>query len=254
MRKAARSNAPSQHPLWRTAPRYHAITHARLSNERAINLHRSRAIDAIMECLAAHVNIVTNKVHMSLTQISDACGLTTYNAEGKPCYSRASRAMNEHLEAIGAVLCDRIWDDTTGSYIPNIIWVSELFFLLIGYEYGKYLAAQQQQLSWENQKLRNAGEGPITLTEARRRAKVEHIKRAFDCRTRKQARSKNRRHARKLAAMDEQNARNHILKDIVKLYSQEELVAMGHTELKRMVTQRYYAMFKLATAAPHGTG
>lgn len=253
MRKAARDNAPSQHPLWRTAPRYHAMTHELLGNERAMNLHRARAIDAILECLAAHVNIVTGKVYMSLAQISDACGLTTYNAAGKPCYSRASRAINEHLEAIGAVLCDRIWDDTTASYIPNIIWVTELFFVLIGYEYGKYLSAQQQQLSWENQKLRDAGEGPITLTEARRRAKTEHIRRAFDYRTKKLARSKQRRQARKLEAMDEQQARKHILNDLVKLYSKEELGEMGHVELSRMVTQRYHAMCHLATAPP-GTG
>ncbi|MFT4466234.1 MAG: plasmid replication initiator RepA, partial [Sodalis sp. (in: enterobacteria)] len=143
--------------------------------------------------------------------------------------------------AIGAVLCNRIWDDTTASYIPNIIWVTELFFVLIGYEYGKYLSAQQQ-LSWENQKLRDAGEGPITLTEARRRAKTEHIRRAFDYRTKKLARSKQRHQARK-----------HILNDLVKLYSKEELGAMGHVELNRMVTQRYHAMCKLATAPP-GTG
>lgn len=254
MRKAVRNNAPSQHPIWRTAPRYHAITLELLGNKRAMNLHRSRAIDAIMECLAAHVNIVTNKVYISLAKISDACSLTTYNTKGNPCYSRASRAINEHLEAIGALHCERIWDDTIRSYIPNIIWVTELFFILIGYEYGKYLAAQQQQLSWKNQKLRNAGGNPITLTEARRRAKAEHIRYAFDSRIKNQARNKQRRQARKLEAMDEQKARKHILNNLVKLYSEEELGAMGHTELYRMVTHRYHAICKLATAPPPGTG
>lgn len=250
MRKAARENNPSQHVLWRITPRYNTITYQLLSNNRTMNMHRARAINAIMECLAAHVNIVTGKVYMSLAQISDACGLTTYNTIGKPCYSRASRAINEHLEAIGAVICDRTWDDTTASYIPNMIWVTELFFVLINYEYGKYLAAQQQQLAWENQKLRNAGEGPITLTEARRRAKIEHIRRAFDYRTKKLARIKQRRHARKLEAMHEQQARKHILNNLVKIYSTEELVTIGYVELNRMVTQRYKAMCKLAAIQP----
>ncbi|CUX96932.1 IncFII RepA protein family protein (plasmid) [Candidatus Doolittlea endobia] len=250
MRKAARENTPSHHPLWRIRPRYHAITHKLLSNERTMNLHRARAVDAIMECLAAHMNIVTGKVYMSLAQISDACGLTTYNAADKPCRSRASRAINEHLEAIGAVLCDRIWDDTTASYIPNIIWVTELFFVLIGYEYGKYLSAQQQQLSWENQKLRDVGKKSITLIEARCMAKADHIRRAFNYRTKKLARSKQRRQACKLKAIGEQQARKYILNDLVKLYGKKELEIMGYTELNRMIKQRYYTMCKLATAPP----
>lgn len=254
MRKAARENFPSQHPLWRTVPRYHAITHELLSNERGMNLHRRRAIDAIMECIAAHVNLVTGKVFMTVGQISDACGLTTYSGEDTPCCSRASRALIEHIEAIGAVHCDRVWDETTGSYIPNMIWVTELFFELIGYEYGKFLAVQQQQLAWENQRLREAGEAPISLTKARRRAKVQHIKRAFEIRTQKQAYRKQVRRARKLAEMEKHEAQAYILNDLVKLYSKEELVAMGHIELKRQVEQRYFAMRKLATAPPPNTG
>ncbi|VVC27435.1 Plasmid replication initiation, RepA [Cinara cedri] len=251
MRKAARENVPSRHLLWRTAPRYHAITHQLLRNERAINLHRARAIDSIMECLAAHVNIVTGKVYMSLAQISDACGMTTYNAAGKPCYSRVSRAINEHIEAIGAVLCDRIWDDTTASYIPNIIWVTQLFFVLIGYEYGKYLSAQRQQLSWENQKLKGKGEEPITLNEARRRAKAAHIHHAFEYRIKKLAWSRQRRQARKLEAMNKQEARQYILSSLVKFYSKQELIAIGYVELNRMITKRYHSMCKLAMLSPN---
>lgn len=250
MRGAVRKNLPSQHPLWRTAPRYHAMTHELSNNKRGINLHRCRAIDAIMECLAAHVNLMTGKVFMTLGQISDACGLTTYSSKGKPCYSRASRAINEHIEAIGAIHCDRVWDETTGSYIPNIIWVTELFFVLIGYEYGKFLAAQQQQLAWKNQKLRESGNELISLTEARYRAKVQHIKRAFEIRTKKQIFRKQIRRAQKLADMGKQKAQARILNDLVKLYSKEELAAMGHIELKRQIDQRYFAMLKLAAAPP----
>lgn len=254
MRKAARENSSSQHPLWRTAPRYHAVTHELLSNERGMNLHRCRAVDAIMECLAAHVNLLTGKVFMTLGQISDACGLTTYSRKGKPCYSRASRAINGHIEAIGAVHCDRVWDETTGSFIPNMIWVTELFFVLISYEYGKFLAAQQQQLAWKNQKLREAGEASISLTEARRRAKAQHIKRAFEIRTQKKIHRKQVRRARKLANMEKQEAQAHILNDLVKLYSKEELAEMGHVELKRQVDQRYFTMRKLAIEPPPNTG
>ena len=247
MRLAAQSNNPSRHPLWRTADRFHAISHRPLGTDRAMNEHRARAINAICVCIADRVNIVEGKVYMTLAQISDACGLTTWS-NGVPSYSRACRAINEHLEAIGAIHCDRIWDETTGSWIPNLIWVTELFFTLIGFEYGKYLAAQQQQLAWRNKKLLKDGETAITVTEARRRAKERHIKTAFEIRARKHAWKVQMKRAKKLASMDEQQARQKILGDLVKLYDKGELVAMGHSELKRQIDERYYAMRKLATS------
>lgn len=247
MRLAAQSNNPSRHPLWRTADRFHAITHRLLGTDRAMNEHRARAINAICVCIADRVNIVEGKVYMTLAQISDACGLTTWS-NGVPSYSRACRAINEHLEAIGAIHCDRIWDETTGSWIPNLIWVTELFFTLIGFEYGKYLAAQQQQLAWRNKKLLKDGETAITVTEARRRAKEHHIKTAFEIRARKHAWKVQMKRAKKLASMDEQQARHKILGDLVKLYDKGELVAMGHSELKRQIDERYHAMRKLATS------
>lgn len=249
MRKAALENNPARHPIWRTAERFHAVTHKPLGTERAMNEHRARAINAICVCLADRVNIVEGKVYMTLSQISDACGLTTYS-NGVPGYTRACRAINEHLEAIGAVHCERIWDSTTGSWIPNLIWVTELFFTLIGYEYGKFLAAQQQQLAYRNLKLCEEGEAAISITEARRRAKELHIKRAFEIRTRKRAYQVQLKRARKLAAMEEQKARQKILSDLVRLYDKDELAAIGHIELKRLVDERYHSMRKLATVPP----
>lgn len=250
LRCAAQENNPARHPLWRTAERFHAVTHTPLGTERGMNEHRARAINAICVCIADRVNIVEGKVYMTLAQISDACGLTTYSEAGIPSYTRACRAINEHLEAIGAIQCDRIWDATTGSWIPNIIWVTELFFTLIGYEYGKYQAAQQQQLAYRNKKLLEAGESAISVTEARRRAKALHIRTAFEIRTRKRAYKVQLKRARKIAAMEEQTARQKILGDLVRLHSRDELAAMGHAELKRQVDERYHGMRKLASSPP----
>ncbi|VAX77192.1 Replication initiation protein (plasmid) [Serratia symbiotica] len=236
---------PARHPVWRTAERFHAITHMLLSDGRAMNEHRARAINAICACIADRLNIVEGKVYMTLGQISDSCGLTTWS-NGVPSYSRACRAINEHLEAIGAIHCERIWDETTGSWIPNIIWVTELFFTLIGFEYGKYLAAQQQQLAWRNKQLLENGETAITVTEARRRAKERHIKIAFEIRARKHVWKTQIKRAKKLASMDEQKARQKILTDLVKLYGKGELAAIGHSELKRQIDERYQTMRKLA--------
>lgn len=249
IRNAALANNPARHPLWRVADRYHAVTHMPLGTERAMNEHRARAINAICVCIADRVNIVEGKVYMTLEQISDACGLTT-ECNGVKSFSRACRAINEHLEAIGAIHCERIWDETTGAWIPNIIWVTPLFFTLIGFEYGKFEAAQQQQLAWKNKQLLEAGEGAITLTEARRRARERHIKTAFEIRARHRAYKAQLKRARKLAAMEEQKARQKIQGDLLKLYTREELAAMGHVEFARQVNERYYAMRRLAASPP----
>lgn len=201
---------------------------------------------------AHHFNVVTFKVHGSLAQISDACGLTTYNSKGVPSYSRASRAITEHLEANGCVLVNRKWDDTTGTYIPNYFEVTELFFKLIDFEFGKILSAQQQQLAWQNQGLVEKGEEPITITEAKRRAKDKHIKEALAFRAARMESKKAKRRADKLAAMDVHEAKHKIQNDLIKIYGKEDIVAMGLDEFKRLVDQRYHEMKKLAasTAPP----
>lgn len=249
MRKAASENKPSWSAVWRTGYRFHGVTKKPIIEQRSINLHRRRAIDAIAECIAAHVNVVTCKVHASVAQISDWCGLTTYNDQGIPSYSRASRAITEHFEAIGAVKCEREWDKTIGSYIPNIIWVNELFFTLIGFDYGKFQSAQNQQLAWENQGLKEKGEEPISLSEARRRAKDKHIAAAFAARAKKVERKKLEKRAKKLEAMDEQTAKAQIQQDLVKMYTKEELAEMGHVEFTRLVNERYYTMKKIAASS-----
>ncbi|CAK8742666.1 hypothetical protein SODG_005919 [Sodalis praecaptivus] len=59
--------------------------------------------------------------------------------------SRASRALTT-LEELGAIKCERVWDDSTHSYIPKIIWVTELFFVLIDYELGN--SCRHRASSW----------------------------------------------------------------------------------------------------------
>lgn len=242
MRKAVKKNSPSQHPLWRITPRYHAINHKLLSNDRKINIYRCRAIDAIMECIATHVNLMTSKVFMTLGQISDACGLTTYNAKGKPCYSRASRAINEHIEAIGAIYCERIWDKTTNSYIPNIIWVTEIFFILIDFNYKHYLIAQKKQLNWNNKKLLHLGENPLSLKEAKSKIKCQHIKKSFKDKIEKKCFAKQLRKAKKLLSLEPNQAKAEILNDLIKIYTKEELINIGYVELKNQVDKRYFSL------------
>ncbi|HGJ5892146.1 MAG TPA: plasmid replication initiator RepA [Arsenophonus apicola] len=251
--KAAQNSNSARHEAWYTTPRLDLKTGLKKLFIKRMNAHRARAVNALMVAMADRLNIVSGKVEASVEQLSDWCGLSTGSA-AKKSISRASRALTT-LEELGAIKCERLWDDTTHSYIPKIIWVTELFFVLIDYEVGKFLAAQNQQLAWENKKLRKKGEGPITLSEARRRAKEKHIKQAFDYRLRRIAFNKQRRHARKIDEMGQSQARQTIMNDLVKLHSKEELEAMGHQKLRRLVDQRYHTLRKIAasTATPPDT-
>lgn len=248
---AASHSNPARHEAWYTTPRIDQKTGLGRPFHKRMNEHRARAINALMVGLSDRLNIVSSKVEASVEQLSDWCGLSTGGKANKSI-SRASRALAT-LEELGALACERTWDEVSRSYIPKIIWVTELFFVLIGYELGKYQAAQHQQLAWENQKLREAGEAPITLSEARRRAKERHIKRAFEHRTRQRAFKQQRRQAQKLMRMAREQARAEILNGLIKQYSQKELEAMGHQALRRQVDQRYHALRKLATSTPADT-
>lgn len=250
MIKAAKYSNPARHEAWYTRPRIDIKTRLKKPFIKRMNAHRAKAINALIIAMIDRLNIVSGKVEASVEQLSDWCNLSTGSGANKSI-SRASRALTT-LEELGTIKCERIWDNITHSYIPKIIWITNLFCVIINYEVGKFLAAQNQQLAWENKNLREKGEGPITLSEARRRAKAKHIKNAFDYRTKRIAFNKARRYAQNINNMDQLKARLTIINHLVKLYSKAELEAMGYQGLRRLVDQRYHALRKLAasTALP----
>ncbi len=153
----------------------------------------------------------------------------------------------------GVLRCQKVWDRIAGMYIPKIIEVTELFFAMTGMEQGKYEAAQRQQLGWINQGLLEKGDNPITLTEARRRAREQHIHRAFEHRKNTHHIKTQQKKARLLMEKEETEARSEILAGLVARYSKEELQTMGHAELKKQVSKIYYQMRKLAAIPPPDT-
>lgn len=257
----ARENNPARHEAWYTIPRIMLSKKGKVGDEgtklvrlvsKRMNEHRARAINALMVAMADRLNIITGKIEASVEQLSDWCGLSTGGHNTPKSISRASRALMT-LEELGVLTCERAWDAVSHSYIPKMIWVTENFFVIINYEFGKYKAAQQQQLAWLNKGLLTHGEAPITLTEARRRAKEQHIQRAFEYRLRHRTFQQQRRQAQKLLKMEYHQARMEILHKLIKLYTLDELYSMGYQELKRKVDKRYYYLRKLAISTNYST-
>lgn len=220
-----------------------------VARERRMNEHRARAIRAVVQALVFHLNIATGMVQASVTAISEECGLSSTSEAGNESITRCCRAI-QHLEYYGILHCENVWDNTLKMNIPKMIWVTDLFFFMLGLEPGRYESARNQQLAWINQGLMAKGEDPITHTEAKRRAKENHIKRAFEHRARQHLAKKQRKNLIKLMAQDEVAARSEILAELVRRYSKEELLALGHAGLKRQVNIRYAQMRKLATTSP----
>jgi hypothetical protein len=83
IRKEVRENSTLPVSVVAALLSYHIVTHELLRNEQRITLHYFCVINAIMKCLAAHINLIIGKVFMTLGQILDACSLATIiNSKG----------------------------------------------------------------------------------------------------------------------------------------------------------------------------
>ncbi|AWK15642.1 plasmid replication initiator RepA [Candidatus Fukatsuia symbiotica] len=217
---------------------------------RRLNEHRARALRAMVPALLYHFNIASGLVMASVEQLADECGLSTLSEAGNKSITRASRLITDFMEPMGLVVCEKVWDKLMASYIPKLITLTPLFFMLFGVSPEKLESAQNQQMGWINKGLLEKGEPSITLIEARRRAKEQHIKRAFEHRKSRYAINKQHKLARRIAKLDEQTAKQDILHKLVKRYSLLELGSLGSEGLRKQVDIEYYRLRKIASTPP----
>lgn len=225
-------------------------TGALLSRFRRLNEHRARALRAMVPAMLHHYNIASGLVMASVEQLADECGLSTLSEAGNKSITRASRLITDFMEPMGLVVCEKVWDKLMASYIPKLITLTPLFFMLFGVSPEKLESAQNQQMGWINKGLLEKGEPSITLTEARRRAKEQHIKRAFAHRKSRYTINKQRKLAKRMLKLDEETAKHEILNKVVTRYSLLELTGMGHEGLKKQVDIEYYRLRKIASTPP----
>ncbi|ACQ68881.1 plasmid replication initiator RepA [Candidatus Williamhamiltonella defendens] len=217
------------------------------TRSRRLNEHRARALRAMALAMLYHFNIASGLVMASVEQLSDECGLSTVSDAGNKSITRASRLLTDFLEPMGFVHCEKVWDRIMESYIPKLITLTPLFFLLFDVSSEKLEKAQHQQMGWINKGLMEKGEESITLVEARRRAKEQHIKRAFEYRKSLHAMNKKRKLARRMAKLDEQTAKQTLLQKIIQRYSLVELNEMGPKGLRNQVNMEYHHLRKVAS-------
>nr|CAA07300.1 RepA1 protein [Buchnera aphidicola] len=213
---------------------------------RRLNEHRARAMRAMVLAMLYHFNISSGLVQASVEQLSDECNLSTLSKNGNKSITRASRVITDFLEPMGYVSSKKIWDKILGNYMPKMITLTPLFFMLFDISEKQLINAKKQQLGWINTNLIKKGFQPITIIEAKRKFKDIHIKNIFKYRISKHAFYKKRNNAQRLIALDQKEARQTILRALVAKYSTRELTDLGPGGLKKQVNISYFYLRKIA--------
>ncbi|WP_343190506.1 plasmid replication initiator RepA (plasmid) [Buchnera aphidicola (Mollitrichosiphum nigrofasciatum)] len=206
---------------------------------RRLNEHRARAMRAMVQAMLYNFNIASNLVMASVEQLSDSCGLSTISKAGNKSITRASRLITDFMEPMGFIKCVKIWDPLLGSYIPKMISLNPLFFMLFGITSESLNKAKNAQLNWINNNLLNKGLSPTNFKKIKKNAKKEHIKRALKHRNYKYHINNQHKKANKITHLPEKDARLYILNSIVKRYNSHELNKMGPVELRNKVNIEY---------------
>lgn len=218
-----------------------------LKRRRRLNEHRASAMRAMVSAMLYHFNISSELVQASVEQLSDECGLSTLSKIGNKSITRASRLITHFMEPMGFVTCKKIWDRVLGNYMPKMITLTPLFFMLLNITEKQLINAKKQQLGWINKNLIIKGLKPISAVEAQRRAKDTQMRNLFKYRISKHNFYKKRKHAQRIIALDEKEARQKILRALVGKYSISELTKLGPSGLKKQVNISYYYLKKIAT-------
>ncbi|QCI21330.1 replication protein RepA (plasmid) [Buchnera aphidicola (Hyperomyzus lactucae)] len=218
-----------------------------LKTFRRLNEHRACAMRAMVLAMLYHFNISSELVQASVEQLSDECGLSTLSKAGNKSITRASRLITNFMEPMGFVTCKKTWDKILGNYMPKMITLTPLFFMLLDISEKNLINAKQQQLGWINKNLISKGLKPITMLDAKRRSKDAQIKNIFKYRISRHAFYKKKRNAQRLISLDEKEARQTILRALVAKYSISELTKLGPNGLKKQVNISYYYLRKIAT-------
>jgi incFII family plasmid replication initiator RepA len=220
-----------------------------IRRQRHFNLHRGRAIQAVTEAIAHHLNTVTGIAQVSVEMLAHQCGLATKSAAGNESITRASRAVMT-LEEYGILKCEKVWDRTAGTWIPKLIEITPAFIRMCGLSDEEYEAAQRQQLGFQKRGLSLADAEQLTITEARRRARENHRRIAFERRQKQNKDHAARRLAKKLATKSLDEQRHEITKGLVKRLGRDELISLGPEGVKELVDRELGRLRRIADSPP----
>lgn len=205
--------------------------------QRGFNLHLKRAMQAGVEAIAFHANLLSGVVQSSCTAMADMCGLSTVGPSGKKSISRFTR-MVDVLEAFNLIRTERIWDREQGMWIPKLIQVTPVFWEVCGISQTRLQGEQRKALGRERKKKRENGAKPeevatFGLNEAELEGRKNFIRGAFKARKRDSENRAARRKSQALSKMDDAEQLDKLARDILINATPEEKANMTPASLKR---------------------
>ncbi len=205
--------------------------------QRHFNKHRARAINALVQAMVYHLNLVSGTIPVSFTTLARESGLATTSAAGNESITRATRAAHD-LAAFGLITYKLLWDKVTRQFFPADIEVTDRFFDMAGSNPQAWEKARNQQLAWINLGLAKKGEKPLTRTEATRRQKEKLVEIAWQRRKTAQDIRRKRKIAALAARKDETDLRHQISCQIQHELSQGLHKGLTLDGFRKLVNQR----------------
>lgn len=216
---------------------FHHKTNKPLERKRHFNRHRARAMNALVQAMVYHLNIVSGTVPVSFTTLARESGLATQSIAGNESITRATRAAQD-LAAFGLISYKLLWDKVTRQFFPADIEVTDRFFDMAGTTSEAWVNARNQQLAWINQGLAKKGEKPLTLTEARRRQKEKLVEVAWQKRKNERSIRQQQKMAALTARHDEPDLRHMISCQIQQEMSQGQHQGLSLSDFRQLVNKR----------------
>lgn len=216
---------------------FHHKTNKPVVRQRHFNKHRARAINALVQAMVYHLNIVSGTIPVSFTTLAREAGLATTSAAGNESITRATRAAHD-LAAFGLITYKLLWDKVTRQFFPADIEVTDRFFDMAGSNPQAWEKARNQQLAWINLGLAKKGEKPLTRTEATRRQKEKLVEIAWQRRKTAQDIRRKRKIAALAARKDEPDLRHQISCQIQHELSQGLHEGLTLDGFRKLVNQR----------------
>ena len=226
---------------------------------------RAKAINAMWQVFAEHVNVVTHQIEISLRNASDAAGLSTTSAaelakaEADPHYtpvvstSRASRAFKDMVD-LGWIRADRswqVWDKEAGHWTEKYFEATTLFFNAAGITSERVQRQQNARLGYIKTNAIKSGlsaeeAGRMSIAQLKEERKQRWRRSSFERRATTQARKKVKRALHeKTRAEQRQIAQKRVLD-----FLGDDLHTTNQAEFKELVNREIAMLRKFTSLEP----
>jgi len=177
---------------------------------RRLNEHRACAMRAMVLAMLYYCNMKFNLVEASIEKLADQCGLSTVSKRGNKSITRASRLINEFLEPMGFIRCEREKTNFSSNYISKKIFLNPIFFMLFNVSQSKI-----DEYLFENKKNSKI----LKIIDKKIFISFSDIK--------------------IISELDEKSAKNKILNVLISYYTANELTQIGPQGLKKKIDIEY---------------